>query len=53
MSKKLILKINEPISDTIISMGEASTIYVDTKYFREKMGEDIKNPNYSSYPCNI
>jgi len=34
-------------------MGPAHCIYVDEKYYKDFMGEDKTNVDYSSYPVNV
>lgn len=34
-------------------MSHSSSIYIDDVYFKDKMGENIDNNEYSSYPINL
>ena len=53
MSKKQILKIKNPASETIVAMSHASSIYLDNKYFKERMHEDLDSREYGSYPIKL
>ena len=53
MLKKQVLKVGKAHSDDIICMTESNSIYVDDKFYKEKMGERLNDPDYSSYPVRV
>lgn len=53
MSKKQVLKCKYAESEDIIKMTDSNTIYVDTRFYREKMDEQKDNPNCSSFPVKV
>lgn len=53
MVDKKLLKIKEPINDTIIAMATSHTAYVDDDFFEKKFGEDKENPEYKVHPVEV
>lgn len=53
MRKKQVLKVSNSHSDEIIKMEESNSIYVDNKFYRESMGENVDDPSYSSFPVKV
>ena len=53
MLKKQVLKVRKAHSDDIICMTESNTIYVDDKFYKEKMNEKSEDPECSSYPVKV
>lgn len=53
MLKKQVLKVKNAHSPDIIRMTEANSIYVDNKFYREKMEERINDKDCSSYPVKV
>lgn len=52
MERKQIIKMQDSYNDEIVVMLESSTSYIDQDFFN-RMGEDIDNNSYHSYPVNI
>ena len=48
-----MLRIKEPLTETIVAMAPSHTAYVDDIFFREKFGEDMENTDYKVHPVEI
>ena len=41
------------MNDTIVKMASSESIFIDERFFREKMDERKNEVNYQMYPVNI
>ena len=53
MVDKTLLKIAEPINDSIIAMATSHTAYVDDDFFQNQFGEDKNNASYKVHPVEV
>ena len=53
MKDKKLLKINEPINDSIIAMSTSHTAYVDDEFFQKQFGEDKDHEEYKVHPVEV
>lgn len=53
MLKKQVIKVMQAHSDEIVCMTESNSIYVDNKFYKDRMNERINDPSCSSYPVRV
>ena len=41
MKDKSVLRVKEPINETMVAMGSSHTLFIDEEFYRKKFGEDI------------
>jgi hypothetical protein len=53
MQEKKVLRIQEPLNDTIIAIATSHTAYVDDEFYVQKFGENKKNANFKAFPVQV
>ena len=53
MQEKKVLRIKEPINDSLIAMAPSNTAYVDDDFYRNRFGEDVTDPTNKAFPVNV
>ena len=53
MKQKQILKIDQPLNNTVVKLGHSMSKYVDSNMFKKCMDEDKANKDYQSYPVEV
>lgn len=53
MKQKQILKIDEPLNETVVKLGYSTSKYVDSNLFKRCLDEDPNNKDYHSFPVDV
>ena len=53
MDDKHILRLEDPFSDDIVAMAASRSIYLDDNFYTKRMGEQMSNMDFKSYPVNV
>ena len=53
MLDKNILRVKNPLNDSIIAIDSSPTLFVDDIFYREKFKEEKLNPHFKAYPVDI
>jgi hypothetical protein len=53
MQEKKVLRIKEPMNDSLIAMAPSNTAYVDEDFYKNRFGEDILDTSTKAFPVNV
>ena len=53
MQEKKVLRIKQPMNDSIVALATSNTAYIDDDFYKEKFGENLKDEQKKAFPVNI
>ena len=53
MKDKSVLRVKEPINETMVAMGSSHTLFIDEEFYRKKFGEDIHDSSLKAFPVEV
>jgi hypothetical protein len=53
MVDKKVLRVKEPLNDTIVTLQASITSYIDEDFYKEKVGEDMDDKDCKGFPVDV
>jgi len=53
MLNKQTMRVVDTYQDKIVAIGDAQSSYIDEDYFKKKMGENLEDERFKSYPVKV